>query len=602
MYGSLSESQKIILDYNDGTVVVKACPGSGKTYSLAARISRLLKESQAGKKGLCVISFTNIACMEIEDRLANNFSTIVPLKHPHFFGTIDSFINTFIFLPFGHLIMGCDSRPELVGEPHAPWSVKRSDWDYDQYFDKTTFDADGMLIPIAPYQAFSFRWNYYNKDGRTVNGNILRIMRSKNTLFKKGYANQSDANYLSLKVLQKYPVIAQNLAQKFSHFMIDECQDTNDVHMKIIDILNEQGGGNIMLVGDRDQSIFEWNDAKPELFDQKYNLWDKILLNQNRRSSQLICNFIKNLSSFEEINAVNEKVKDSAIEPSIYGYITPKNATAKDKTIITLEQSVENFKEILNNFLDECRKNKIPIDKENTAVLYRGNSSSKYLGLRSDLNDFETIPWITNHHHVKNIIKGRHMYENGSFNKGYKLMEKGYFEALMRPSNPQFYCNTQFVADRIYTNGIKQHRKEVFSFIECLPASKDKTLNEWVEQANKALREAAFALEFRIESQFGNIAIDDYFGEDLNSEKLHPFYFGTVHSVKGKTFQAVLLLLGKKAVRKNYATIITSDLAVLNANDLEELRIVYVALSRPEILLQMAVPDSDLALWTGKMN
>lgn len=82
---------------------------------------------------------------------------------------------------------------------------------------------------------------------------------------------------------------------------------------------------------------------------------------------------------------------------------------------------------------------------------------------------------------------------------------------------------------------------------------------------------------------------------------MHPFYFGTVHSVKGKTFKAVLLLLGKKSVRKNYETILNLDEKDRNSNDMEELRIVYVALSRPELLLKMVVPDSDVELWTNKL-
>ena len=602
MYNSLSEGQRKILNYNDGTVVVKACPGSGKTYSVAARISRLLREPHLGKKGLCIISFTNIACREIEDKLVAEFSTPIPLRQPHFLGTIDSFINTYIFLPFGHLIMGCDSRPELVGEPHGPWNVKKFDMDYDQYFDKTTFDSKGILIPIAPYQAFHFTWLYFNKDGKTINGNIGNIIKSKNTLFKKGYANQSDANYISLKVLEKYPLIAENLANKFANFLIDECQDTSDVHMKMIDILNHSGNRNIMLIGDRDQSIFEWNEARPELFDAKYDLWDKILLDENRRSSQHICNFIKNLSSFSEIKAVNNRVKDSLLEPTILGYKMPKKATIKDTSIITTEESYESFKGILNNFLQECEQNGISVNKENVAVLYRGNASSRYLGLSSDVHNFETFPWLKNHYHVKGIIKGKHMYENGALNKGYKLLEKSYFEALMRPTDSQFYCSTQFISDKISIQGIKSYRKEVFKFIDCLPDTKDMTLNVWIKEANKALKLSSINIVFNITSEFGNILIDDYFGEDLNSERLHPFYFGTVHSVKGKTFQAVLLLLGKKSVRKNYDTILKSDPKILKPNDLEELRIVYVALSRPELLLKMVVPDSDFKLWTDKLR
>ncbi|MBK8367068.1 MAG: UvrD-helicase domain-containing protein [Bacteroidetes bacterium] len=67
---------------------------------------------------------------------------------------------------------------------------------------------------------------------------------------------------------------------------------------------------NIMLIGDRDQAIFEWNNAKPELFDNKFNQWDKIELNENRRSSQNICNVTCHLSSFPTSNSINPDVKN----------------------------------------------------------------------------------------------------------------------------------------------------------------------------------------------------------------------------------------------------------------------------------------------------
>ncbi|WP_162927180.1 UvrD-helicase domain-containing protein [Flavobacterium anhuiense] len=602
MYQSLSKAQKKILDYNDGNVVVKACPGSGKTYSVAARISRLLKDSTVPKKGLCVISFTNTACREIEDKLSNEFLISVPLSRPHFLGTIDSFINTFVFLPFGHLIMGCESRPELVGEPHSAWSMQRSEYDYNQYFDKTTFDSQGNLLAIAPYQAFHFNWNYFNADGKTINGNIANIIKSKYDLFKKGYANQSDANFIALKVLEKYPKIVQNLALKFSHFLIDECQDTNDIHMKIIDLINQGGNDNFMLIGDRDQSIFEWNDARPELFDQKFEVWDRILLNENRRSSANICNFITNLSSFSEIRAVNKRVKDSALKPEIAGYILPKKETKKDKTIITVEESHKSFRKILEAFLFECNENSIPIDKENVAVLYRGAASSRYLGLKTDAHAFDLIPWLKNQYHVKAVIKGKHLYELGFFNKAYRLLEKSYFEALHRKTNPLFYCSAQFINDEISIHGFKKHRNDIFKFINTLPATKDKTINSWIKEANKNLHLKGIAIKFNVNEQLGEVLIDDYFGEDLNSERLHPFYFGSVHSVKGKTFQAVLLLLGKQSARKNYQTILNLAPENQNSIDREELRIVYVGLSRPEILLKMAVPDSDVNIWTEKLK
>lgn len=328
MYGHLSEKQRAILNYDKGTVVVKACPGSGKTYSVSARISKLLNENNFKRKGIAALSFTNVACAEIEQKLKDDFDIYVPLKHPHFIGTIDSFINTYIFLPFGHLIMKCSIRPVLVGEPHSNWSHKLYPTDYSQFFDKTSFGINDELIRLAPQQAFFFIWNYYNKQGK-VNGNIQNIIDSKRKYFSQGYANQADANYIALKILENYPLIANNVANLFEYFIIDEAQDTNEIQMRFLEILKNSGSDNIMLIGDRDQSIFEWNDAKPELFDKKFDEWENILLDENRRSSQAICDFTKNLSSFEKSVAVNEEVADFDLVPEIIGYKLPKKLLKK---------------------------------------------------------------------------------------------------------------------------------------------------------------------------------------------------------------------------------------------------------------------------------
>src|SRR5690606_33685087 len=134
-----------------------------------------------------------------------------------------------------------------------------------------------------------------------------------------------------------------------------------------------------------DQSIFEWNNANPELFDEKYKIWDNIILNENRRSSQKICDFITNLSSFDSIIAVTDEVKDDDNLPQIKGYAVPKNATKKDGSIITFEESKESFQLILQDFITQCEKENIPIKKDSVAVLYRGKAISKYLGLTTDI-------------------------------------------------------------------------------------------------------------------------------------------------------------------------------------------------------------------------
>ena len=156
MYSHLSDRQKDILNYTNGCVVVKACPGSGKTYSVAARVSKLLFQREFKHQGIAALSFTNVACDEISEKLIHDFGIKNKIGYPHYLGTIDSFINQYIFMPFGHLYMKCKQRPELVGEPFATWSINRYERDPHQYFDKTTFDINDELIKIAPPQAFNF--------------------------------------------------------------------------------------------------------------------------------------------------------------------------------------------------------------------------------------------------------------------------------------------------------------------------------------------------------------------------------------------------------------------------------------------------------------
>ncbi|WFO16600.1 hypothetical protein M601_001945 [Cellulophaga baltica 4] len=144
-----------------------------------------------------------------------------------------------------------------------------------------------------------------------------------------------------------------------------------------------------------------------------------------------------------------------------------------------------------------------------------------------------------------------------------------------------------------------KHRDTVFDFINKLSETNGKTFNQWIEDSNKKIRDSGIALNINEEN--GDVLIDDYYASNLNSASIHPFYYGTVHSVKGKTFEAVLLLIGKKAIR-NYATILNAqDFEALPENCKEELRIVYVGITRPRKILNMAVPDSDVEVWEKKM-
>lgn len=95
------------------------------------------------------------------------------------------------------------------------------------------------------------------------------------------------------------PEIYYALAENFSHFLIDEFQDTNHLQWKNIEILAEEAlsrGGTLFLVGDKKQAIYRWRGGKSELVDdviKKYKTYPvyELKLSKNYRSDESIVKF-----------------------------------------------------------------------------------------------------------------------------------------------------------------------------------------------------------------------------------------------------------------------------------------------------------------------
>lgn len=120
MIETLSDAQKSVVLSTSTRLIVRACPGSGKTYTVAAKLKERIKSWDLLHSGIATLSFTNVAWQEIGNCMQSDVNKYV--AYPHFLGTLDSFINKNIFLPFGHYLMKCGKRPMLVGEPHGVWT------------------------------------------------------------------------------------------------------------------------------------------------------------------------------------------------------------------------------------------------------------------------------------------------------------------------------------------------------------------------------------------------------------------------------------------------------------------------------------------------
>lgn len=549
-----TEKQNEFLNLNKtGKFVLKACPGSGKTTVVTERLYQFIKNWRQNKTGIAVLSFTNVAANEIKENYEKKEPNL-KIQYPHYIGTLDSFINNYIFLPYGQLVMGCDEKPILVGEPFNYWSSNNF---IENQFVNVNFLVDGEVK------------HKYNLD---IQYDALKQM--KYDLTKKGFATQKDAIYHSMNVLIQYPEIAKAISSRFPHIIIDEAQDTSDIHMKIFDLLIENGLKNIILVGDSEQAIYQWNGAKPQLFNDKYNEWidDSIVLNENFRSSQKICDFFSKLS---ELDYIKSKCShESDLEPKICGY--------------------EDYDGVLNDFFKECGDNKIDYENDDIAILFRDNDDVNiYKNSFKISNLYKLFGYDSeNRIHTINIIKGLIYWNNGDYLEGFQILEKEY----LKLNYNTFKISNINIYDEIKKIGFYNHRKNVYNFIKWFPPISDnQTIYSWIQEVNEKGTNMNFS---PINNKYQKNAYEITFNllfDDINYTNQLDFYIGTIHSVKGNSYDAVLVILKNSVFGSDYRNILKD----LNLKNNEELRIIYVALSRPKKLLYLAVPKEDCEMWNS---
>lgn len=565
-----TEKQIEFLDLNkQGKFVVKACPGSGKTTCICERVFNMLQNWEKPNSGIAVLSFTNVAKNEIINKIEKEDKSL-KLGYPHFFGTLDSFLNKFIFLPFGHLVMGCRQRPELVGAPFNYWSGSDNT---DIYFDKVTFDFHGKVVDKenTDYRPKTiWKWN--------------QIVNMKHRLKNKGFATQKDANYHAMEILKQYPKIAKALTLRFPFIIIDEAQDTSEMQMKIIDLLIQNGLKNIILVGDPEQGIYEWNTAHPKLMDDKYDQWEgSLTLDMNFRSSQKICDFFSKLSNINKINS--NVLFNENFSPEI---ISHNN----------------NFEEIITNFINDCEEKGIDISEDSVAVLFRSKDEPKKLNLENEGFSINTIfkddGDSLKRSYSRNIILGNYfLYKNDNLNS-FKEFEKAYIKLKYRVSD----SINQKINEEVRTIGLVNHRTNVYNFFNKFPKiGANQNVNEWILSINDKLgnnedelNEISIKKNNRYVSKY--LTFDNLFDENYKENRETNFYLGTIHSVKGDSFDAVLLILKNKGSENtHYKTYLKNN---TNLMDSEELRIVYVGMTRARKLLHIAVPSNAKEFWDKK--
>ena len=563
-----------------GRVILNACPGSGKTTCLVHKLMDLLKECHAANgayAGIACLSFTNKA----KDEIQNKYKAVTgeSLHYPHTASTIDRFINQFITLPFFNLLNREFGRPKIIdnadiieqsltvsfqGRNGTLQKMLRPPFNRFKNKDDTalyrSYPPGDIWIELGG--SFSFAGKQPNPD--KVEPAVFQAYGK--ALFdwkvKNGLITSLDSAYLGLKILTDNPKIGQWLIKRFPVIIIDEAQDNSAVQHALFDKLLAYGHSHIELIGDPYQSLYEWRDAKPLLFLDKYHGqgWFALPLSQNRRSTQRIidCFSIVRLATDEQITS--KDVTDLQIPVTIYRY------------------HASNASHIVADFERICGLHGFTQNQ----IVVRGNElKDQMLGTSASIE-----PW--KHHTPVQLLTIKSLFDSQHIKEAIDELRK----LIAQLSSPDYHVQrenlTTYKEDYSYN-------ARLYKLLLDLPGL-DLSLEAWSQRAEALL--GAFYANLG-ESFLFKQRITGYVMRELRQRPAKDFFhrssshnanipISTVHQVKGATLDALLYFFDESS---RGTSVSFNDFKPSVSFPTEKQRIIYVACSRPRQFLAMAFPS-----------
>ncbi|WP_421279150.1 UvrD-helicase domain-containing protein [Aeromonas veronii] len=368
--------QQAAIDCHD-SIVITACPGSGKTTVMTAKI-RQVTAKQPSHKGVIAITFTKKASEELKKRCKEN----VHDTKLSFFGTIDSFCLKEIIQPFLGRIWG--------GKPTDCRIIK---------------SLDGTQRAL-----FSHTYNSPTID-ELISDQGFKQLYNNGVLWMSSFAALSNFIINNSSSAQRY------IQARYSHVFIDEYQDSSKAQHELFIKLLELGLI-ATAVGDIDQSIYRFRGGCPELLTDLTTdtvNFRHFELNVNHRSHPSIINYASRVLD-EKHQLIPHDDEICVFRCTLQGGL--KNAAETITTLIT---------ELLENgSIPHARNIAILAKKENSLIEFSLGLGFEYrLYKDTPLNDIGT--------ECADIYSDILSYKYGSIKTAQDLIERFSFKLKSTP-------------------------------------------------------------------------------------------------------------------------------------------------------------------------
>jgi len=234
---------------------IEACPGSGKTTLLVAKLAILANRWNSRRQGVCVLSHTNAARTEISDRLSSTSAGHLLLRHPHFVGTIHSFVNEFLAMPWlrskGWPIKAIDTEIAL----NDRW--RRLPWGTRSYLERQHDGPTALGYSQADFggggkSAYSSGTDTYRK--------MLKACQESTA---EGYYCFDEMFVWAGELLDRCPEVITTVRARYPMVFVDEVQDNSELQSAFLHRLFMKGDGAVVRqrFGDSNQAIYHRSGA-----------------------------------------------------------------------------------------------------------------------------------------------------------------------------------------------------------------------------------------------------------------------------------------------------------------------------------------------------
>ena len=279
---NLNEQQLEAVTETEGFVRVIAGAGSGKTKALTHRYAYIVEALGINSSNILCVTFTNKAAQEMRKRVKrlvgeNSDLSYITTYHGFCVRILREDINK-IKYPKNFIIMDVEDQKTVLRQVYNELGLTSKVFTFKQvlrYISKQKTSQEYLQYILESKK---------KETDNEIEKVFIRYLEKQQRNFALDF---DDLVNFALYIFVNNPDVLEKWQKRLHYIQVDETQDSSQKQFMLIDMLS-QFHKNLFVVGDPDQTIYEWRGAKPEIlvdFDKQFVDSKTIIMNQNYRST-----------------------------------------------------------------------------------------------------------------------------------------------------------------------------------------------------------------------------------------------------------------------------------------------------------------------------